>query len=196
MSISGLWFHIAPDGAGGDIHTDYAVALPAKAVGFLCDSEIGRIAMTNDSTGSKTRRGLWIGVTLIAGAIFMQGCITAAVVATVAIVGGSMGGYTATVEVDAPADRVYRALLGAVSTRPEVKITKQDDKDHKIKMERGKCKGSAEVTVKNGKTVLTVKAKSSVEDVSDEELAQRIVEVVCQDLGVEYHVVKEKGKKD
>jgi hypothetical protein len=126
----------------------------------------------------------------------MQGCIVAGV-AAIKVISDAAGGHTATVELDVAAGEVYDAMLRVLERRPDITVRKQDDKKRQIEATKDKNRMSARVrTAKGGKTELTVSASSGEKTRTDEELAEVIVETICDELGVKWRVVKGKiGEK-
>ncbi|UCG32262.1 MAG: hypothetical protein JSU68_11410 [Phycisphaerales bacterium] len=127
----------------------------------------------------------------------MQGCIAAATIATIKVISNAAGGHTATVELDVAAGDVYDAMLRILERRPDITVRKQDDKKRQIEATKDKSRMSAQVrTARGGKTELTVSASSGEKTRTDEELAEVIVETICDELGVKWKVVKGKiGEK-
>ena len=127
----------------------------------------------------------------------MPGCITAAAIATIKVISNAAGGHTATVELDVAPGDVYDAMLRILQRRSDITVRKQDDKKRLIEATKDKNRMSAQVrAAKEGKTELTVSASSGEKTRSDEELAEVIVETICDELGVKWKVLKGKiGEK-
>jgi hypothetical protein len=127
----------------------------------------------------------------------IPGCIAAATIATIKVISDAAGGHTATVELDVAAGDVYDAMLRILQRRPDITVRKQDNKKRQIEATKDKSRMSARVrATKKGKTELTVSASSGEKTRTDEELAEVIVETICDELGVKWKVVKGKiGEK-
>jgi hypothetical protein len=129
-------------------------------------------------------------ILLLLTATVLHGCITTAVIATIAVIAGDSG-HTVTVEVENTPAEVYNAMLRVVDRTPNVKIDKRDDKKYLLEVSRGK--NSAEANVKlhdDGRTLLTVTADAGEKGKEDEDLALEVVEKICDELGVKYRVVE------
>ena len=134
-----------------------------------------------------------LAILLLLTATALHGCITAAVVATIALIKDASS-HTATVEVEKTPAEVYSAMLRVVDKTPDAKIDKRDDDKRRLKVSRGKNSVDAHVKSRDeGKTVLTVTASAGEKDKKHEDLALEIVEKVCKELGVQYKIVEKKG---
>lgn len=138
--------------------------------------------------GPGRRTGL--AVALVALVTIVQGCITAAVATAVIYVAGTTQ-YTAKVQVNASPDKVYAAMLRILDRRPDVTVEKRDDIKHKLEIAKGKNHATAQVELAgSGLAELKVTARENETDASHKELAMKIVQQVCDDLGVKYQVVE------
>ncbi len=136
----------------------------------------------------------FLGSTLIVGVLFgMSGCITAATIATIGYVKSRME-HTAVVLLDVSPNKVYGAMEKVAAATEDLEIKKQDPEKHTMEVKRDKntVRASAK-RLESGKTELKVTASSKEEELSHEELALRVVELVCNELGVHYQVVEKKG---
>ena len=133
-------------------------------------------------------------VALSALAIALAGCITAAATIAVIYVAGTFQ-YTVKVEVKAPPDKVYAAMLRILERRPDVAVDKRDDAKLQLEISKGKNTAVAQVVklAEGELTQLTVTARENETDTSHKELALRVVEQVCNELGVPYRVEEKKG---
>jgi hypothetical protein len=124
--------------------------------------------------------------------ILLQGCIVASVTAIISVaVAGSC--HTATVEVEETPQAVYCAMLRIVAANPDVKLEAKDDAKYEVEVSRGKNKAEARAELlDNGMTKLTVIASAGEKDQTHEDLALKVVEKVCDELGVPYKVVEKK----
>ena len=140
-----------------------------------------------------TKRFL-IGTALTLGALLtLAGCITAATIATIGYI-KSQSEHTAVVHLDPTPDEVFRAMQRIVADRPDLTIKKEDPQ--KYTMHVNKDNNTAKATAKRldtGKTELKVTASAKEEQVTHEQLALRVVERVCTELGVKYKVVENQG---
>jgi len=134
-----------------------------------------------------------LGTTLIVGVLVgLNGCITAATIATIAYV-KSQSEHTAVVLLDKSPSEVYGAMEKVAAATEDLKIKKQDPEKHTMEVQRGEraVKATAK-RLESGKTELKVTASSKEEELSHEALALRVVERVCNELGVHYQVVEKK----
>jgi len=107
-------------------------------------------------------------------------------------------GYVSTVEVPASADKVYQTAIRETEARPHLKILKRDDAERFIEITDGVQKASAKATpISPEKTELVVVAQvpkteegKEVEREREVELSLRIVNVLCDGLGVKCNVVE------
>ena len=135
-----------------------------------------------------------LSIALILGVLVgLSGCITAATVATIAYI-VSQSEHTAIVLLDVSPDEVYSAMERVAAATEDLEIKKQDSQNHTMEVRRGKRTVKATVKrLESGKTEFKVTASSKEEELSHEELALRVVERVCNELGVHYQVVEKKG---
>ena len=132
----------------------------------------------------------------ILAVIFMFACITA--VPLMVKYAKSDKGYVSTVEVPAPADKVYQTAIRETEARPHLKILKRDDADRLIEVTDGVQTASAKAKpIGTDKTELVVVANvpkpekgKEVEREREIELSLRIVNVLCDGLGVKCNVVE------
>ncbi len=129
-------------------------------------------------------------ILLLLTVIVLHGCITSAIIATIAVIRNDSG-HTATVEVDRTPAEVYSAMLRIVDRTPDITIKKRDDDKRRLKVSRGKNNADAKVKLHDdGRTLLTVTADAGEKDKKDEDLALEIVEKICDELGVKYKIVE------
>ena len=120
----------------------------------------------------------------------LNGCITMAAVTTIAYI-KSRSEHTAIVLLDVSPDEVYGAMEKIAAATEDLEIKKQDPEKHTMEVQRGE--NTVRATVKgleSGKTELKVTAIAKEEELSHEELSLRVVERVCNELGVRYQVVE------
>ena len=139
-----------------------------------------------------TKRFILGTVLMLVGLIGLSGCITAATVATIAYI-ISQTEHTAVVLLDVSPDEVYSAMKQVAADTEDLKIKKQNPEKHTMEVQRGKRTVKATVKrLESGKTEFKVTASSKEEELSHEALALRVVERVCNELGVHYQVVEKK----
>jgi hypothetical protein len=129
-------------------------------------------------------------VCLLAGLVLTSGCITTAVVLTVAAISAD-GASVATVQVDKSPSDVYAAAMRIVDRRPDVVITAQDPAGFELSVQRGDQVATMKAAdIGGGRTELAVLAQSEGEDTVPEDLAMDIATAICDELGVRYTVVE------
>lgn len=136
---------------------------------------------------------LLLGIALTLGVLVgLSGCITAATVATIVYIKSQME-YTVVVELEAQPSQVYDAMQKVASQSPGAIIEKQDPDKYSMEVRKGTNKVKAIAKgIEGGKTELKVTGRTKEEDTSHEEFALRIVERICNELGVHYQVVEKK----
>ena len=140
-----------------------------------------------------TKRFL-LGIAPILGVLVgLSGCITAATIATIAYIKSQVE-HTAVVLLDVSPDEVYIAMEQVAADTEDLEIKKQNPEKHTMEVQRGNrtVKASAK-RLESGKTEFKVTAIAKEEELSHEELSLRVVERVCNELGVHYQVVEKKG---
>jgi len=128
--------------------------------------------------------------------IFMFACIAA--VPLIIMYAKSDKGYVSTVEVPAPADKVYQTAVRETEARPHLKILKKDDAERFIEITDGVQTASVKATpISPEKTELVVVAQipkteegKEVQRARETELSLRVVNVLCDGLGVKCNVVE------
>jgi hypothetical protein len=129
-------------------------------------------------------------------AISMAACIAA--VPLVVMYAKSDKGYVSTVEVPAPADKVYQTAIRETEARPQLKILKKDDAERFIEITDGVQKASVKATpISPEKTELVVVANvpkteegKEVQIEREKEISLRIVNVLCDGLSVKCNVME------
>ena len=100
--------------------------------------------------------------------------------------------YTATVQVNAKPQAVYQTAIRVIEGKPDVEIAKKDEAKLLVEADRGK-KQSVSIhaaSVDANKTQLIVTADAGEKQQEDKELALKVVKAICDELGVNYTVVK------
>jgi hypothetical protein len=99
--------------------------------------------------------------------------------------------HTATVQVNAKAEDVYRTALSLVEEDPEIKLLKKDDDKFMAEAEKGELSASIKAApIGDNQTQLVVTADAGKKE-EDKKLALRVVTRICDRLGVKYTVVEE-----
>ena len=139
-----------------------------------------------------TKRFL-LGTTLIVGILIgLNGCITAATIATIGYI-KSQSEHTAMVLLDVSPNKVYSAMKRVAAATEDLKIKKEDPEKYTMEVQRDKRTAKATAKrLESGKTEFKVTASSKEEELSHENLALRVVERVCNELGVHYQVIEKK----
>ena len=97
--------------------------------------------------------------------------------------------HTATVEVNAKANDVYRTALLIIEEDPELKLLKKDDEKFVAEAEKGELNATIMATqLDDKKTQLIVTADAGKKE-TDKELALQIITNICDKLGIKYTVV-------
>ncbi len=128
---------------------------------------------------------------LVVTAIFLQGCVVfLSSVATVVYM-RSNNHLTTTVLIKKTPDATYAAMNQIIEKTPDIKIINKEDKKYLIEASRGENKVTAKATpYGSGLTQLIVTADAGKGDLSDEDLALKVVKQICEELGVEYKVIE------
>lgn len=144
----------------------------------------------------KTKKHCLRVMTTICVVTSFLGCI-AAVPLVVKYAKGDKG-YVSKVEVPAPADKVFYTAIRETEARPNLKILKQDNAERFIEITDGVQKASVKATpVGAEKTELEVIANvpkteegKEVKIEREKEISLRIVNVICDGLGVKCSVME------
>jgi len=129
----------------------------------------------------------------------VSGCITTAAIVTVAALsqaGGEEGvegdEYILTAQIDRDADEIFNTALRLLQAKPDVKITRQWERNRRIDANRGLDTFSLKVTpVGQNKSQVVLAVRAGDSDLSHEELAKSAMKTLCDDLGVQYRIVTE-----
>jgi hypothetical protein len=133
------------------------------------------------------------GVLVISALVFsIFGCVAAIPVAYKYIKDNKQ--YSAKAELPAPVEKVYTAAV-SLAEEKDLKILKKDDAKYMIEVTDGKQTASlTAVSVSSEKTQITVTAsipEAQEKKTEEKELALRIMDRVCERLGVTYTIVEE-----
>jgi hypothetical protein len=145
--------------------------------------------MVNRS-GSSPKR---VGALMLSAMLFsIFGCIAAIPVAVKYIKDNQQ--YSAKAELPAPAEKVYAAAV-SMAEEKDVKILQKDDAKLMIEVTDGKQTASLTAAAVNSeKTEITVTAsipEAQEKKTEEKELALRIIDRVCERLGVAYTIVEQ-----
>lgn len=140
-----------------------------------------------------TKRFLLGTALILVVLVGLNGCITMATVATISYI-KSRSEHTAMVLLDVSPNEVYAAMEKVAAATEDLEIKKQDPEKHTMEVQSGKntVKATAK-RLESGKTEFKVTAIAKEEELSHEELSLRVVERVCNELGVHYQVVDKKS---
>ncbi len=120
------------------------------------------------------------------------GCVVVAAVTAVAVVVGMPVGYTEKMEFENSPEDVYQATLRAIARDPEFTLMPTDPLKYKVDAFKLKDEITATAVAIDGeKTRLTVKALAGEKNLTHLELAVKVMQNVCEELGVKYQVVPE-----
>jgi len=127
-------------------------------------------------------------VSTLSGCIFLPGG-TVVESALVVHTAGSKK-HTAAVQVPVAASEVFATIVRLVGDRPDLLIESRNDKAFLIEVAKGSRTLTGQVTSLGAdRSLLYVWADAGDSGVTGEELATSIVEIVCDELGVEYELV-------
>ena len=148
--------------------------------------------MMKKQTGFEKRFLLGI-IPLLVFLTGLSGCITAATIATIGYI-KSQSEHTAVVLLDKSPSEVYGAIEKVAAASEGLEIKNKDPEKHSMEVQRGEraVKATAK-RLESGKTEFKVTASSKEEALSHEDLSLRVVERVCNELGVHYQVVEKKS---
>jgi hypothetical protein len=141
----------------------------------------------------KRSLGKWVGVrALILSLVGVQACFVLIPLVVIRYM-SKPSGYTAEAEIRARADKAYAAAV-ALAEEKDVKILERSDSEFRIEVTDGTQKASFKaVPVSSGRCKVTVTANlPKMEDrkEAEKELALRVIQKVCERLGVRYSVTK------
>lgn len=129
-------------------------------------------------------------VFVVAVAAFLNSCVLA--IPAVVHYYQSQSNYVASAEVRGSAEEIYRTAIKEAEARaPEIKIIKRDDAERKLEITDGVETASFLATqLSDEVSQIFVLAKSPEGAKKEKELALRIIEVLCESLGVDYTVTQ------
>jgi hypothetical protein len=141
----------------------------------------------------KTGR-LLLSVSLFAAAMLSTGCaalpggsVTNA--ATVVYTAGATQ-HTAAVEMPVEAATVFEAVIRVIEETPDVEVVNRNDKAFLIEVVQGERRVTGQVTkLGSGTSLLYIWADAGSSGETGRELAISAVEIVCDELDVEYKLV-------
>ena len=118
--------------------------------------------------------------------LILQGCLIS--VATYGMIQYIRGDrhHTATVQLETMPDEVYASLVRRFEEQPDITIIQQDDSGRIVEATKGVLRVTAKVTdLGEGTSKLTITADAGDAEMTDEELALRVVKKICSDLTID-----------
>jgi len=98
--------------------------------------------------------------------------------------------HTAAAQIPVAASSVFASLVNAIKEYPDVVIENLDEKAFLIEVSRGSRSLTGQATpLGENRSLLYVWIDAGESGLTGEELATTVVEVVCDDLGVNYELV-------
>ena len=128
---------------------------------------------------------------LVVTTIILQGCVVVLSSVATLVYMRSNNHLTTTVLIKKTPDATYAAMNQIIERTPDIKIINKEDKKYLIEASRGENKVTAKATpYGSGLTQLIVTADAGKGDLTDEDLALKVVKQICEELGVEYKVIE------
>jgi len=144
----------------------------------------------NSNTPHRLHKFSLVALLLIT-AIFLNGCVVVLSSVATLVYMRSNNHLTTTVLIKKTPDATYAAMNQIIDKTPNIKIIKKKDKDYLIEASRGENNFTAKATpYGSGLTQLIVTADAGKGDLSDEDLALKVVKQICEELGVKYKVIE------
>jgi hypothetical protein len=129
----------------------------------------------------------FLSVVLSGCALLPGGQVTEAT--TIVYTAGSKK-HTAAVQIPAAASEVYATFDRLLADRPDVNLDNRNDKAYLMEVSKGGRSLTGQVTsLGPDRSLLYVWADAGDTGVSGEDLATSVVEIICDELGVEYELV-------
>ena len=98
--------------------------------------------------------------------------------------------HTAAVQVPVDASKVFATIVRLLEQKPDYVIENRNDEAFLIEVAKGAKSMTGQVTsLGSNRSLLYVWADAGESGLTGEELATSVVEVVCDELGVEYELV-------
>ena len=143
--------------------------------------------MTN-RRGQLLVMSIFLTVSTLSGCIFLPGG-TVVESALVVHTAGSKK-HTAAVQVPVAAAEVFATIVRLIEDNPDLLIESRNDKAFLIEVAQGSTSLTGQVTdLGAGRSLLYVWADAGESGVTGEEFATSVVELVCDELGVEHELV-------
>jgi hypothetical protein len=143
----------------------------------------------------KSMRMFLLSATYSVGAVTLAGCAllpggTVTSAATVVYTAGASQ-HTAAVELSVAAETVFEALVRIIKENPDVEVIERKDKALLIEVAQEKERRiTGQVTkLGSGTSLLYIWADAGSSGQSGREMAISAVEVICDELGVDYEIV-------
>jgi len=162
---------------------------PMSEQGVDCDAKEDREIM------KKSKRAFLLSAAFLVTAVFFTGCMplsgsTVTHAATVVYTTGARQ-HTAAVELSVAAETVFEALVRIIKEHPDVEVIERKDKALLIEVAQEKERRiTGQVTkLGSGTSLLYIWADAGSSGQSGREMAISAVEVICDELGVDYEIV-------
>jgi len=144
-----------------------------------------------NSNTSHRQLKLSVAALLVVTTIVLQGCVVVLSSVAAVVYMRSNNHLTTTVLIKKTPDATYTAMNQIIERTADIKVINKEDKIYLIEASRGENKVTAKTTpYGSGLTQLIVTADAGKGDLSDEDLALKVVKQICEELGVEYKVIE------
>jgi len=142
---------------------------------------------------SKRRGNFYLAGLLLALAGVLGGCVATMFVAVETVVYVKTDRQTsATVNLDADADKVYQTALNMINKNPKLLITSQADASRYVEFAEAEKSASLRIVpISEGKSQLTITSASPIVKQSTTNMVLMAVEKICNEMNVSYRVVNE-----
>jgi hypothetical protein len=100
--------------------------------------------------------------------------------------------YTAAVELQVPADEVFEAMVRVIKGHPDIEVVERKDKAYMIEVAQApERRITGQVTsLGSGSSLLYIWADAGSSGRTGREMAISAVEIICDELGVDYELVQ------
>jgi len=152
-----------------------------------------RYKLPGGSKMSKRRGNFYLAGLLLALAGVLGGCVATMFVAVETVVYVKTDRQTsATVNLDADADKVYQTALNMINKNPKLLITSQADASRYVEFAEAEKSASLRIVpISEGKSQLTITSASPIVKQSTTNMVLMAVEKICNEMNVSYRVVNE-----
>jgi hypothetical protein len=125
---------------------------------------------------------------LLSGCIFLPGGTVTHSATVVYTTGASQ--HTAAVELQVAADVVFDTLVRIIKENPDIEVVNRNDQAYLIEVAQQERRITGQVTkLGSGSSLLYIWADAGSSGESGREMAISAVEVICDELGVNYELV-------